>query len=436
MIRKNSNPPEPDQAVKKHSLWDNRPFLLVISVLCAIFSWSIVTLTFDQEGDKDFTVTEINYSYNANLYTSQGLDIVETPDISSVQVKVEGSGTIIGQLNASDLIVYPNYSSVNGAGEQTLTLQARIANSQYTSNSGNIELTVISPTQVTIVFDKVGEKTLPVTVDSYNIRVAEGYQLYNTSPVPAEVTITGPQSELDAISSVAAPVSVDEELSDSTTVTTALELRDENGNVVSPEYASLDSDSANVTLTVYQVRKLPLAIDFINVPTGFDTSSLKYSLSQETMTVAGPTRTVSKLNELSVISFDLGEQFALDRDYQLPVVLPSGLVALDDTTSVTLSFDTPDMASITLNVPNIRTVNMPSNYDITVLSERVSNVTLYGPTDEINSLSPESVEAQLDCQNLQITAGQQTLPVTIQVPSSSRIFAVGSYTVSCQVTSR
>ena len=191
-----------------------------------------------------------------------------------------------------------------------------------------------------------------------------------------------------------------------------------------------------MTLTVYQVRELPLAVDFINVPTGFDTSSLNYSLSQETMLVAGPTRTVSALTELSVVSFDLGQQFALDRDYQLQVELPSGLVALDDTTNVTLSFDTSNMGSVTLNVPNIRTVNMPSNYDVEVMSERVTNVTLYGPADEIAELSPESVVAQLDCQNLQITAGQQTLPVTIQVPSSSRIFAVGSYTVTCQITSR
>ena len=31
-----------------------------------------------------------------------------------------------------------------------------------------------------------------------------------------------------------------------------LELRDEEGNVFTPQYTSMDSDSANVTLTVYQ----------------------------------------------------------------------------------------------------------------------------------------------------------------------------------------
>lgn len=436
MIRKKSNPPEPDQVIKKHSLLDNRLFLLAISLLCAILSWSIVTLNFDQEGDMDFTVDEINYSYNSNLYTSQGLDIVDTPQISGVQVKVEGSGTIIGQLEASDLMVYPNYSTVSGSGEQTLTLQARIASSRFSNNMSNVELTVVSPRQVTIVFDKVGEKTLPVSVETTNLKVADNFLLYRSSAVPAEVTITGPQSELDAIASVVAPVNVENELSDSTSVTTALQLRDESGGVITPEYATLDNDSANVTLTVYQVRDLPLSIDFINVPTGFDTSSLSYQLSQDTMLVAGPTRTVSNLSELSVISFDLGQQFAFDRDYQLPVELPSGLVALDDTTSVTLSFDTSEMDSVTLNVPNIRPVNMPSNYDIEVMTERVPSVTLYGPADEIANLSPESVVAQLDCQDLQIAAGQQTLPVTILVPSSTRIFAVGSYTVLCQISSR
>ncbi|WP_294500811.1 CdaR family protein [uncultured Gemmiger sp.] len=436
MIRKKSNPPEPDQAIKKRSLMDNKLFLLVISLLCAIISWSIVTLTFDPEGDREFTVSEINYSYNSNLYTAMGLDIVDAPQNTSVRVKVEGSGTVIGQLSASDLMVYPNYSTVTGSGEQTLTLQARIANSQFANNASNIVLTVLTPTQVTVVFDRVSEKTLPVTIETSGLRIAEDYMLYRSSAVPAEVTITGPQSELDSIASVVAPVAMDGELSDSTSQTAALELRDEGGNVITPEYTSMDSESANVTLTVYQVRELPLAIDFINTPTNFDTSSLDYTLSQETMLVAGPTRTVSALSELSVISFDLGQQFAFDRDYQLPVELPGGLVALDDTTSVTLSFDTSGMSAVTLNVPNIQTINMPSNYDIEVMTERVPHVTLYGPQDEIAQLSPESVVAQLDCQNLQIAAGQQTLPVTIQIPSSSRVFAVGSYSVLCQITAR
>ena len=103
---------------------------------------------------------------------------------------------------------------------------------------------------------------------------------------------------------------------------------------------------------------------------------------------------------------------------------------------MTLSFDTSDMASTTLNISNIRLINVPSNYDMEILSSLVSGVELYGPQEEIEELSADSVVAQIDCQSISLTVGQQTIPVTIQIPSSTRIFATGSYTVQCEVTAK
>ena len=132
--------------------------------------------------------------------------------------------------------------------------------------------------------------------------------------------------------------------------------------------------------------------------------------------------------------FDLAQEFELDRDYQRLIELPAGVVSLDGVTNVTLSFDTDDLASTKLNVSNIRAINVPSNYELEILSSLVSGVELYGPADEIQDLSADSVLAQIDCQSLNLTAGQQTIPVTIQIPASSRIFATGSYTVQCEIT--
>lgn len=161
----------------------------------------------------------------------------------------------------------------------------------------------------------------------------------------------------------------------------------------------MDSDSANVTLTIYQVRELPLEVDFIGVPNGFDTNSLHYTLSQQKLRVAGPARTVSALESLTVTDFDLAREFEMDRDYQRLIELPAGVVSLDGVTNVTLSFDTTDMTSTTLNISNIRLVNVPSNYDMEILSSLVSGVELYGPKDEIEELSADSVVAQIDCQS-------------------------------------
>lgn len=97
--------------------------------------------------------------------------------------------------------------------------------------------------------------------------ISSGYMLNKTTAVPAEITLRGPTSELDQVSNIVAPVQMDGELADTTTVPATLELRDEEGNAFTPQYISMDSDSANVTLTVYQVRELPLEVDFIGART-------------------------------------------------------------------------------------------------------------------------------------------------------------------------
>lgn len=414
--------------------WNHPAFSVLLALLCGFIAWTVVTVYVDPQNSIVVRDVPINYASGASAYTAQGLDIVEKPDIETVDVRVSGNSTIIGNIQNSDIMVYPSYSGVSGPGKVTLRLQARLVNT--TDFPGDIECTVESPKTIDVVFDEVNEKTLPITVDASGVSVAEGYMLNKTTAVPSEVTLRGPTSELDQISSVVATVSSESDLSDTTTVPATLELRDEDGAVFTPQYTTMDSDTANVTLTVYQVRELPLVVDFIGTPTNFDTSSLKYSLSQDTLRVAGPARTVSALEELTVTDFDLAREFELDRDYQRLVELPAGIVSLDGVTSVTLSFDTEDMASTTLNISNIKAINVPSNYELEILSSIVSGVTLYGPADEITSISADSVVAQIDCQSVNLTVGQQTIAVTIQIPSSTRIFATGSYTVQCEVVAK
>lgn len=431
---KPTDPKTPQPSTGRKSLWSYPLFSLILALFCGFVAWTVVAVYVDPQGSVTVQDVPINYVNGASAYTSQGLDIVEKPSIETVDVRVDGNSTIIGNITNSDIMVYPSYAGVSGAGRVTLRLQARLVNT--TDFPGDIECTVESPRTIEVVFDEVSEKTLAITVDASAVSVAEGYMLNRSAAVPAEITLRGPTSELDQIASVVATVSSDAELSDTTTVPATLELRDENGEVYTPQYTTMDSETANVTLTVYQVRELPLVVDFIGTPTNFDTGSLRYTLSQDTLRVAGPARTISALEELTVTNFDLSQEFELGRDYQRLVELPSGIVSLDGVTSVTLSFDTSDMGSTTLNISNISAINVPSNYEVEILSSMVSGVTLYGPAEEVEALSADSVVAQIDCQSVNLTVGQQTIPVTIQIPSSSRIFATGSYTVQCEVRAR
>ncbi len=430
----NEHPAGPQRETYRHVIWDNPVSLFIIALFCALVAWLIVTMYFDTGGSYVITDATVNFNYQSSAYTALDLDIMEEPSIGNVRVRVGGSNTIIGNMHAEDIMVYPNYAAVSGPGEITLGLEARIVNNDY-MNQG-IELTVENPQSVTLVFDSVTSRTMPVAADTTGLSVAEGFTLNRVACVPAEVTLRGPASELERVAAVAAPVTADSALADTVTISSVLELRDENGAPLELRYTAADTETADVTMTVYQVRELPLAVDFIGTPVGFDPASLNYSLSRQTLRVAGPARTVSTLTELAVTSFDLAQEFAFDRDYQRQIQLPAGIVSQEGLGSVTLSFDTSGMSSKALNVSNIRLVNVPSNYDVTVLSTMLEGVQLYGPAAEIERLSPESVQIQVDCQSLGLTAGQQTVPATVQIPSSKRIFAVGSYTVECEVVEK
>ena len=432
MQKPNNAAPKP--AAGRRSLWNYPLFSMLLALLCGFIAWLVVTVYFDPQNTIVISDVPINYANSASTYTALGLDIVERPETETADVSVSGNTTIIGNLDASDILVYPSYAGVTGAGRVTLRLQARVANT--TDFPGDIDCSVVNPQSIDVVFDEVSEKTLPITVDASNVTVADGYMLNRTTAVPSEITLRGPNSELDHIDSIVATVAEMTDLADTTTVPATLELRDDTGAPFTPQYTTMESETANITLTVYQVRELPLTVDFIGVPSNFDTDSLRYTLSQKTLRVAGPARVIGALNELTVSDFDLAREFEPGRDYQRLVELPAGVVSVDDVTSVTLSFDTSDLASTTLNLSQIRAINVPSGYEVEILSSVVNDVTVYGPADEIESLSADSVIAQIDCQSVNLTVGQQTIPVTIQIPSSTRMFATGSYTVQCEVVAK
>ena len=195
----------------------------------------------------------------------------------------------------------------------------------------------------------------------------------------------------------------------------------------------MDNTLADVNISVYQTLTLPLKVNFINVPSGFDVNTLDYTLSQQHMTVTGRPSVLNALTELAVSDFDLANSFALDKAYQLNVELPDGVESVDNITTVTLTFNTEGLATKTVNVSNLRLINQPANMQIKLNTNRLNNVVLVGPKEELEKLSASAVSAVIDAGSVQITEGTENMAAEVRVPSSSSIFAVGSYSAECSI---
>ena len=422
-----------ESLLQNRSILEDRRVRLVLSALLAVALWVVITTVVQPGTAITLSGVPVDYNYDASVYTSRGLSIVQAPS-KTVNLTVSGDGYTIGQLRAEDFVVYPDCSSVRSSGTKTLQLRVRCVNSAV---AGNISVSIANTdSTVDIVFDVVEEKTLPVQVNTRYLTIEDGYILYSTAASNETVTLTGPSSELADVASCTAEVSYNDPLNDSVTVDTHLRFYNESGHELTFDYVTLDHDTVEVTLTVYKTAQLPVNVRFVNTPPNFDDSVLIYSLSQTELRVAGPADVVDNLSELAVGTIDLST-FALDKVYEMPITLPSGLVSLDNVDTVTVSFNCSAMATKTLNIPaeNIEVINLPSTYQLTVESDRLMNVTLCGPASVLESLTADQVVAQIDADDFAVSLGQQNIACSIYVPADGRIFVLGSYTVPCRIES-
>ena len=415
---------------KKEPFWTKREFVAIVSLFLAVLVWLTVTMVIDTNTNITFRNIKVDFSYDSRQYTALGLDIVNEPE-AQVSVRLDGSGTTLGEISEKDIVVYPDYSAVKGAGAQQLNLIVRVVNSRYGSN---VRADIVSGSRtVMVVFDTIVSKNFPITPDVEGLKLAENYALNRTACSPLEVTVTGPESEVEKINSAVARVEMDGTITESVTRKAPIELLDADGNQINLEYATMNVADTDVIMTVYLQKELPLSVNFINAPPSFDLSTLQYSLSQESLMIAGPAKQVESLDKIDVASFDLSS-YVQNQSYQLAVELPTGLIAVEDISNVTLQIDNSDYISRTINVNNIRTVNIPVGMEVTPQSKRISNVTVVGPRQSVENLSPSNLEAILDGGDITVASGLENVPATISIPAHSDVFVVGSYSVQCQIS--
>ncbi len=413
------------------SILGDRRIRLLLSVIGAIIAWMAVTIVVQPGTTTTITNVPVDFTYDSSAYTSRGLSIVSAPE-KSVNLKLSGDGYTIGGLSASDFVVYPDWSSVRDSGEKTLRLQVRSQSALLTGVSVSID----GDNTVDVVFDVVEEKTLPIQVTTNYLSIADGYILYGTDISKETVTLSGPSSELSEVETCTAEVTHNGDLTDSVTLDTPLRFYTRSGKEIKFDYTTLEAESVEVTLQVYKIATLPVTVSFINAPRDFDSSVLSYALSKKTLNVAGPETQIDRLSSLSIGTIDLST-FALNKVYEMPIELPTGIHLLDNLTSITVSFDSSRLETKTMNLPAacVQVVNLPSTYTLTVETERLMNVTLCGPSGSLEALTPEQVVIEIDADDFSVALGQQNIACRLYVPSNGKIFALGSYVMQCKIES-
>ncbi len=407
---------------KLQKLIGGKYFLPVLSFLIALCIWIYVVVFVNTQHTVTINNVPVNMQYKQSVYQSMGLDVVDGGNMT-VDVTITGSRSTTADITADDILVYPNITNIEGSGTYTFTLTA-----EKVSGFKNFEISSLSRDTVTVRLDKLINKDFTVTADISSVVVAADCMADMPTVNPGTVNISGPEYKINSIAKVVAVTSENTTVSRSTVLTGLIKLYDENDAEIDKSLLTLSFETADVTVPVMKEVTLPIKVEYVNVPEGFNTDVLHQSLSVSELKLAVPAQYAASLSEFVVGYIDLST-LETDKPYEFDVTLPTGYRSMDDVKKVIATISGANLTEKNVNVSEIKIINDPDG-KIEVLTSVINNVVLVGEPDAIENLSVGGVIAQIDAARLSLAQGQQSVSASFIIPSTDRVFVKGSYTVS------
>jgi hypothetical protein len=212
----------------------------------------------------------------------EGLEVVgDTP--STVDVRVRGTSTALGQLSAGDVVTVLDTGTAK-PGRRLFHLTPDFVRAPF-----GAEVTFVGPATIPLLFERQTSKTIPVA-PAIDGQPAPGYFIERVSVDPKEVEVVGPESALRLLQLAATePVTLTGAKS-SVRETVNIGLPDSSARLRSPRTARVTIDVAPVrserTLTDVPVRMKNLR----------PTLSARATPTSVTATVRGPDDVLRELS--------------------------------------------------------------------------------------------------------------------------------------------
>lgn len=389
--------------------YDNR-FVLIFSIVCAIGLWFFMVLVVYPEETRTFRNVPVDVAFT-DSQVEQGFRVSQDNPPVIDEIVVQGGRFDIAKLSVDDIQVSvrpSDVSSIESEGEQTkrvlITYPAGITEVRKSSETVTFQVEIHITREFT------------VEIDDSNITAADGYK--KESPVSdyPQISVTGSRQLVDRIKRVVA-VTPEQPgpISSATKVTSTIQLLDADGNLITgvqPQYAEMD-----VTIGVQKIKKVPLTVEFKNVPADYENSPLKYTISPVTeIELYGRPDDIDNLNELVVGTIDFNEIGAGSQfDFDIAAALEklSGIKNNNSTiVSVTVTVDGSTLTSRVFNISQFVVLNAPAGMTITPDEQQLGNVTVVGPASLLNTAEEGDVVAVIDMRGKPTAAGKATTPVS------------------------
>ena len=405
--------------------------LAIYSVLIAIFVWLVISMTFYPSVPK--TITDIPLNIDSGTSVSDDGMTVISCDVSKVRIKILGSRTEVGNLGAEDFKAYIDTTNVTSAGKKTMSIKIDAPK--------GVEIQTITPSTVSVMFDKYDTREFPVQPKMSNVSFAEGKAAApdEITCEPAVVNITGPSKQLDKIAACYAVSNKELTLDSSYTLQNdELQLYSEDGTLIDQSQLTFDNSIFSINIPVLTQKTVGLAVTIANAPEDFDQSCLKFTMSADSITIATRNSNseipdVLEIGKILLTDLDIG----YTKTFDLSSVLESkDMINMSDLDTITVSLVDTDLIKREITITDFNISNAADkNYDYNVLTQSLT-ISVVGNADSVNELTASDFVADINLLNTDTSLSQFTHDVTISCPTHDDVWAITKSKVTVQKTEK
>lgn len=400
-------------------LLSNDRAIMIFSLIMAVVCWFAVALTVDTEATVEVSEIPVDISAQTSVLNSLDLHAIDADDLT-VSVLVTGERQVVGSVGKEDIRIVADLSKVTGSGTAEVPLKA------VNNSSRTFDIESISPSSVTVKFDRLVSKNMPVSANITGLSVDEDFVVESETVSPSSVTVSGPENDVAKVERCVVNVDVDGKLEKPTAFQSEIILIDRDGNPVESKFITVDATEAEVVVPVKKIETLPLVVEFINVPIGFPMEELSYTMSNQFIKVAGIPDVLAKYSEINLGYIDM-KTLDFSGNYIFDVELPGGFTNIDHIQSVEVSFDEANIGEALFTLKDFTVKNRPSHYDVEVTTTRLANVRVLGDKTILETLTADDIIAEIDLSDRNIQPGQFSVPLKIYMPTKGFVWAVGDY---------
>lgn len=412
-------------------LTGNKKFVAIFSVLLAFILWLSVVINQTPTIERTFSLP-INIDTYGTLLGENGLQEISGALERDVTVRVQGPAYIVSNLTADDIDVSPSLQAVTTPGEYLVSLTA----SKRTLNGGYSILSV-TPSEINTKFDYMTENSYTVEIVADGIKldaglaaqglIDRGLKFNNASD--NSIKISGPKTETDKIARVVARVEKQETIKKTTSYDAEIVLLDAQDNELDTKLYTLGISKVKVSKVVYKKKTVSVIPTFANAPANFE-STVKYKLSDEKIEIMGEPEIIDGIEKIQLPTIDLTKVSKENSSVVMPLEFTGGVESVDNTTSVTVTFDLSGYTEKMFTVTGVLAENNTGNLNVK-LTSAVKNVKVCGPSSVINNLSASDLCAKLDVSGK--SAGEYIMPITIFSRSGKTLWQIGTYEASVSI---